>query len=132
MTGRAYRAGLLAQSLLYAASGVNHFWHASFYEHIMPDHYAHPAALVKLTGVAEILGGLGLLPRATRRFSAVGIAAMLVGFLDVHQFMLRHAERFPEAPAWVLWARIPLQFVLIAWVLWYARREARATPPAGR
>ncbi|HEY1498212.1 MAG TPA: DoxX family membrane protein [Acidobacteriaceae bacterium] len=119
----AYRAGLLAQSVVYAASGVNHFWHATFYEHIMPDHYAHPAALVKLSGVAEILGGLGLLPRLTRRFSAVGIAVMLVVFFDVHVFMLRHAERFPEAPAWVLWARIPLQLVLIAWALRYAWRE---------
>ncbi|HEX4310245.1 MAG TPA: DoxX family protein [Acidobacteriaceae bacterium] len=122
--GAAYRAGVIAQSLLYAASGVNHFWHESFYTHIMPDHYAHPAALVKLSGMAEILGGLGLLPRATRRFAAMGIAGMLVVFFDVHLFMLRRAERFPEVPVWVLWARIPLQLVLITWSLRYAGRES--------
>ena len=93
----------------------------------MPDHYAHPLILVRASGVAEILGGLGLLVQVTRRFSAVGIALMLMVFFDVHFFMLIHAARFPEVPAWVLWARIPLQFLLIAWGLYFARqRETRA------
>jgi uncharacterized membrane protein len=118
-------ASLFAQSLFYFASGTNHFWHTSFYLHIMPDHYAHPLALVKLSGIAEILGGLGLLVSATRRFSALGIALMLVVFFDVHVFMLRHPARFPGVPEWLLWARIPLQFVLIAWALYYARRNER-------
>lgn len=116
--------GLIAQALFYIASGTNHFWHQQFYLHIMPDHYSHPLALVELSGVAEILGGAGLLVPATRRFSAIGIAVMLVVLFDVHVFMLRHADRFPEAPAWLLWARLPLQFVLIAWALHYARRDA--------
>lgn len=123
---RAARASLVVQSVFYVASGINHFWHPNFYLHIMPDHYAHPLPLVELSGVAEILGGVGLLVPVTRRFSAVGIAAMLVVFFDVHIFMLRHAARFPEVPGWVLWARIPLQFLLIAWALYYARQtEAR-------
>jgi uncharacterized membrane protein len=123
---RAARASLVVQSVFYVASGINHFWHPNFYLHIMPDHYAHPLPLVELSGVAEILGGVGLLVPVTRRFSAVGIAAMLVVFFDVHIFMLRHAARFPEVPGWVLWARIPLQFLLIASALYCARQtEAR-------
>ena len=106
---------------MYVASGVNHFLHKGFYLHIMPDHYSHPAALVQGTGVAEVLGGLGLLAPATRRVSAVSLAALLLVFLDVHVYMLRHGERFPEAPRWLLWGRMPLQFVLIAWALHYAR-----------
>lgn len=124
---RLARFGLYAQSLLYVASGINHFWHKGIYLEIMPDHYAHPGACIEISGMAEILGGLGLLSPATRRFSAVGIAAMLLVFLDVHQSMLRHPERFPLIPRWVLWARIPLQFALIAWALAYADRS-RALP----
>jgi uncharacterized membrane protein len=116
----------VVQSVFYVASGVNHFWHPNFYLHIMPDHYAHPLTLVRASGVAEILGGLGLLTPVTRRFSAVGVAAMLVVFFDVDFFMLLHAARFPEVPAWVLWARIPLQVLLIGWALYFARqREMR-------
>ena len=37
----------------------------------------------------------------------------------------------PEAyaatiPAWTLWARLPLQAVLVAWAWWYARADRRA------
>ena len=58
---------------------------------------------------------------ATRRVSAIGLAAMLVVFLDVHLFMIRHAERFPNIPQAALWARLPIQALLIAWALRYAR-----------
>jgi uncharacterized membrane protein len=119
---RIWRASLLIQSLFYVAAGINHFWHPAFYRHVMPDHYAHPEGLVKLSGLAEILGGLGLLLPATRRASAAGIVLMLVVFLDVHQYMLRHPERFPEVPVWALWARVPLQFVLIAWAWSFTRK----------
>lgn len=120
---RSSSPGVVLQSLVYLASGVNHFWHRGVYLQIMPDHYSHPDALVRLSGAAEILGGLGLLIPATRRASAIGICAMLIVFLDVHIFMLRHSARFPEIPNWVLWARLPLQAALIAWAWRYARHR---------
>ena len=118
---RLLKFGLISQSLFYIAAGINHFWHKGFYLAIMPDHYSHPDALVQISGGAEILGGLGLLLPATRRVSAIGLASMLVLYFDVHLFMLRHPERFPQVPKWVLWGRLPLQFVLIAWALHYTR-----------
>lgn len=119
------RAGLLLQSLVYVASGVNHFVHTTVYVGIMPDHYSDPRLLVQLSGIAEIAGGVGLLLPATRRVAAGGLAAMLVVFLDVHLYMVRHPERFPGVPRWVLWARVPLQFGLIAWAGWYAQKRQR-------
>ena len=109
---------------------MNHFWHRSFYLRIMPDHYSHPDALVRISGAAEILGGIGLLMPATRRAAAFGISALLVVFLDVHQFMLRHPERFSQLPKWLLWARLPLPAVVIAWAWRYARKRdgTRALP----
>jgi uncharacterized membrane protein len=121
------QAGLYVQALLYLAGGINHFWHPSFYLAIMPDHYAHPALMVQLSGVAEIAGGLGFLARQTRRLAALGIAAMLVVFLDVHLFMLEHATRFFTIPVWALWVRLFLQFPLIWWALSYARTESPVT-----
>lgn len=126
---RSARISLIAQALFYIGGGLNHFGHEDFYTRFMPDRYAHPEGLLQLTGVAEILGGLGLLVPATRRPAAIGIAAMLVGFLDVHQFMLCHPERYPEIPEWALWARIPLQFALIAWALQFARNDSEPTGP---
>ena len=113
----------MAQSLFYIGAGVNHFLHEDFYTHLMPDHYDDPRAWVLITGAAEILGGLGLLIPQSRRFSAVALAAMLAGYMDVHLYMLRHPERFPEFPQWGLEARIPMQVLLIAWALAHARPE---------
>jgi uncharacterized membrane protein len=118
-----YRAGLYLQALLYAAGGINHFWHPRLYVAIMPDHYSHPAAWVAFTGAAEIAGAAGLLLPSTRRAAAVAIILMLLAYFDVHIYMLQHAaDRFSSIPLWALVLRLPLQFVLIAWAAIYARR----------
>jgi uncharacterized membrane protein len=114
--------GLAAQSLLYMAAGINHFWHSGTYLAIMPPHYSRPLLLVQVSGVAEILGGMGLLVPATRRLAAWGIVAMLLVYFDVHLYMAVHPERFRGVPAWALYGRVPLQFVLIAWAWVYGRR----------
>jgi uncharacterized membrane protein len=123
---RISHVGLAVESLFYVAAGSNHFLHPAFYIHIMPDHYSNPATWVALTGAAEIAGGVGLLFPKTRRAAAIGIVVMLVVFLDVHIFMLLHPDRFAGFPGWGLWLRLPLQFLLIAWALMYARKETAA------
>ncbi|GAA3767657.1 DoxX family protein [Terriglobus aquaticus] len=118
------RAGLYVQSAFYFVAGGLHLWRPRLYLAIMPDHYSHPVAWVAATGVAEIAGAIGLLLPATRRAAAIGIILMLVGYFDVHIFMLQHAgDRFASIPHWALIVRLPLQLVLIAWAAAYARRS---------
>lgn len=124
---RWYIAGLLTQSLLYAAGGLNHFVHSGTYVAIMPTHYSDPLAWVHFTGAAEIAGAAGLLVPQTRRAAAWSIIAMLVGYYDVHFYMVMHAGRFATLPLWALYARLPLQLLLIYWAWLYARRN----DPAG-
>ncbi len=124
------KVSLIVESLFYVAAGSNHFVHPAFYIHIMPDHYSNPATWVALSGAAEIAGGLGLLFPVARRAAAIGIAAMLVVFLDVHVFMLLHPERFAGFPEWGLWLRLPMQGLLIGWALIYARRKQTGTRAA--
>ena len=118
-SGRWPTASLALQSVVYVGAGLNHFLHPTFYLRVMPDHYADPGFWVQATGLAEILGGLGLLLPRTRRVAAAGLCLMLVGFLDVHVSMLRHRDRFPQIPAALLWARLPMQAILIAWAARY-------------
>jgi uncharacterized membrane protein len=93
---------------------------------IMPPHYTHPVGLVQISGVAEVLGGVGLLVPWSRRFAAWGIVVMLVVYFDVHIYMALHASRFANIPAWVIYARLPLQVLLIAWAGMYALRPCGA------
>jgi uncharacterized membrane protein len=76
-----------------------------------------------VSGVFEILGGVGLLVPATQRLAAWGLVALYVAVFPANVNMALH--RIPlgkmEMPVWALWARLPLQGVLIAWAFWFTR-----------
>ena len=66
--------------------------------------------------MAEIAGGAGVLHPKTRRAAGWWLIATLVAIFPANVEMAVHAERFPQFPEPLLWARLPLQGVLIAWV----------------
>jgi len=76
--------------------------------------------MVYLSGLGEIAGGIGLLIPALRRAAAWGLVILLVAVFPANVYMAM--ERVPVTghplPALLLWARLPLQAVLIWWVLW--------------
>ena len=70
--------------------------------------------LIYLSGIAEILLGIGILFPQTRNLALWGIIAMLLVFLLVHINMLFPANSLGIS-AWILWLRLPIQFLLIYW-----------------
>jgi uncharacterized membrane protein len=87
------------------------------YEAIVPPYLPNPHAIVVISGACEILGGIGVLLPATRVAAAWGLIALLVAVFPANISMATDAARFRSvAPAWGLWARLPLQFVLIWWI----------------
>jgi hypothetical protein len=44
---------------------------------------------------------------------------LLIALFPVNIQMALHPELMPSLPAWTLWARLPLQAVLIAWAYWF-------------
>ena len=118
---RARAVALVGLAAFFAFTGVMHFARPRMFEAIVPPGLPAPGALVALSGAAEILGGVGLLVPATRVLAAWGLLALLLAVFPANVFMARHAERFRRiAPAWALWARLPLQPVLMAVVAWAA------------
>lgn len=106
---------------LYLAAGVLHFVLTSTYMKIMPPYLPEPKLLVEVSGVAEIMGGVGLVLPETRRAAAWGIIALLVAVSPANvQMALDHAK-WPGIPVWLLWARVPLQVPLIWWAYQYTR-----------
>lgn len=99
---------------MYVLAGLLHFFKPRMYQGIIPPYLPNPRALVYISGIFEIGLGVGLLFEESRRLSAWGIMLMLLAFLPVHIYMLR-SEKFRKFPAWALWVRIPLQFLLIYW-----------------
>jgi uncharacterized membrane protein len=80
--------------------------------------------LVYASGVAEAVGGLGLIPHATRRLAGWWLIATLIAIFPANVHMALHPKDFPKVPggAATLWARLPFQAVFIAWVRWAMRR----------
>lgn len=104
------------------AVGVLHFATPAFFVGIMPR--ALPTSthlpLVLVSGVFEILGGIGLLPRRSRRFSAFGLMALFVCVFPANLRMAMEPETF-HVPAGAAYARLPLQLVLLAWAYRYTQ-----------
>jgi uncharacterized membrane protein len=107
--------------LAYIATGINHFWHPGFYLNIMPPYLPWHELLVLLSGIAEIVLGLMMFFPPVRKLAAWGIIAMLIVFLTVHIHMVMNPHLFKNVPEYILWLRIPLQFVLILWAYWYTQ-----------
>jgi len=112
-------------ALLMIGGGINHFLAPAPYVAMMPEALPWHLELVYVSGVFEILGGLGLLIPATRRLAAWGLIALLLAILPANLNMaINHLPLAGKhVPQWALWARLPLQAVLIAWAWWFTRPD---------
>ena len=100
----------------FVAAGTNHFLVPETYMAMVPAYLPAPLLLVQISGVAEILGGLGVLFPVTRRFAAWGLIALLVVVFPANVNMALHGWPDHAVSAWVFWVRLPVQFLMIWWV----------------
>ena len=107
----------------FIAAGVNHFVMPRAYRAIVPPRLQRDAArVVAVSGAAEIAGGVGVLVARTRRASGLGLIALLAVIFPANLSMAREPQRFPRLPRWALYARLPLQ-PLMMWGAWRAPRR---------
>lgn len=105
-------------AFFFVVAGGAHFVSPGTYLAIMPAVVPWPAAMVALSGAAEIAGGLGLLGRPTRRFAALGLIALLVAVFpaNIHAALYGMNLFGWPAPGWLLWVRLAFQPLLVWWV----------------
>ena len=95
-----------------------HFVIPRQYQAIVPERLAPwKKEVVALSGVAELAGGLMVLPESTRRAGRWWLLATLVAVYPANVEMALKPERYPKSPPAALWARLPLQFVF-GWLTW--------------
>jgi uncharacterized membrane protein len=126
MTARRPTARTVARwvaATAFILAGANHFRSPAFYRQIVPSAFPNPDQLVRVSGVAEIAGGLGLLVRPLRRAAGWGLIALLVAVFpaNVHMALSDDPRVTLGKPQWVWLARLPLQAMLVAWVAWASR-----------
>ncbi|WP_425514233.1 DoxX family protein [Deinococcus aestuarii] len=113
---------LLALAALFVGAGALHVLRPGPFDRIVPPWVPmSPRTATLVSGAAEIAGGLGLLHPATRPAARVGLLALLVAVFPANAGMAWNAERFRPLPEWALWARLPLQPLLMV-LVWRAGR----------
>lgn len=103
-------------AILLIAGGVNHIFNPKFYRYFIPEGW--PKQLVNyVSGVVEIVLGVGVLFDATMHWSATGILVLMIIFLPLHVIDLFRARPAIGSKTLAI-IRLPIQFLLI-WGAWW-------------
>lgn len=108
-------------SLAFITTGILHFLRPGYFEEIVPDYLPAQREIVLLSGVAEIAGGVGVAFARTRPTAGIWLVLLLVAVFPANVNMAVNSERFASIAPALLWARLPLQGLLIWWA-WRATR----------
>jgi uncharacterized membrane protein len=122
---RSHLLALLGLAVFFFGGGLGHFMFPEFYVSIVPDYIPTPALMVALSGLGELLGAIGILITRTRRIAGLGLLLLTLAVFPANLFMAQHPEQFSQFPAWLLYARLPLQLLILLWI-GFAMRRARS------
>jgi len=111
-------------SVFFLSTGILHFLRPRMYERIVPDYLPAHRELVLLSGAAEIAGGAAVAFPRLRRGAGFWLVALLLAVFPANVEMALHPERHRPISPLLLWARLPLQPLLMAWALRATRRES--------
>ena len=116
---------LLAAFLLVA--GTAHFLNPDFFDAIVPPWAPGSARFATYaSGVAELLVGLGIVIKRTRRLALWSAAALFVAVYPANLYMAWDWRDRELADRLVAYGRLPLQIPMIWWAVALARRAQRA------
>ncbi len=105
-------------ALFWIVAGLMHFLRPRFYEAIVPRPLArYKREITVASGIAEVAGGLAVLPARTRGLARVWLLTTLIAVYPANLYMALEPERFRRIPRPLLWARLPVQG-LFAWMTW--------------
>jgi len=105
---------ILAAFFIYA--GYSHFKNPKFFYRITPPMIKKWEKEINIiVGIAEILGGIGLMIPMTQIYAAWGLILLLIAVFPANIYHLTSKGAGMKIPIWFLWVRLPLQFLLIWW-----------------
>lgn len=111
--------GLYIMAAAYSIAGILHFLKPKPYIRIMPPSIPYPKLMVKISGVFEILLGVGLLFQVTRSYAALGLILLLIAIFPANIYMAKRMYQKQSKNRWISYVRLPFQFVLIYWAYLY-------------
>jgi len=116
---------IIGASFIFA--GTMHFVRPAGFLAIMPEFIPFHAFWVYASGVVEIAGGLGLFFSNYRKVAGWTLFILLIVVFPANINMAVNEIQLPGSdplPVWVMWARLPFQFVFMYIVWWAALKES--------
>ena len=122
------KALLIIMILFYILAGYNHFANPAFYYPIIPPYLSEWSRNVNiLSGIAEILFAIMLIPIATRKLGAWGIFIMLLAFIPSHVYFIQKGHfqlGSLEITPFIAWFRLlVIHPVLLFWAWYISKTE---------
>ena len=118
---------IYSMGYFYLVAGVNHFNTPDFYLPLIPPFFSNPELINILSGVAEILLGLGVLYLPTRKRAAWGSFGLLVCFIPSHVYFIQVGsciEGVLCVPEWAGWVRLLIFHpILLFWAYWVGKHD---------
>lgn len=112
-------------SLMYVFIGIKHFTDPQYFINITPPQIQYKSTAVYFTGVLEILGGLLILNRSTRKIGAYMLVFLLIIVFPANIYLY-----ISEAPQELLGisksqalTRMPFQIPLMLLAYWHSKEN---------
>ena len=118
------KVGLLIVFLWFFLGSIGHYVITPFFVGMVPPYIPYHHAAVYVSGVFEMLGALGILLRPTRQLAGYGLFLLTLAVTPANVYMWQHPELFPAFPPILLLARLGVQVLLLACILWSTRPPA--------
>jgi len=112
-------AGRFALAVMFAFTAAAHFGRQKEdLVRMVPTWMLSPRRVIAITGVLELLGGLGLLLPITAPLAGICLAVLLMAMFPANVNAARRQVMIGGKPATPLWFRTLIQVVFIAALLW--------------
>lgn len=116
-------------SILYIIVGVKHFTDVDFFLVIVPPYIKFPLLAVYISGFFEIVFGLLLIPRPTRKFAGIGIIVLLISVFPANIYL--YISEVPQKIYGITkndaLLRLPFQLPLILLAYWHSKEKTSKT-----
>jgi uncharacterized membrane protein len=114
---------LILLSLFFTYAGIDHLVSPDFYVSIMPPWIPWHLELVYLSGVFEVMGGIGVLIPRFRAMAGSGLVLLLIAVYPANLHMAFNPHLFPDIPLVALYIRLALQFLAFYWAYTVTRPD---------
>ncbi len=123
-------AARLLLAIAMTLAGVGHFLDTEAFAMMVPAWLPAPYALVYISGLAEVAGGVGLLLPPVQRAAALGLIVLYIAVFPANLNMAVHhiSPRGMHVSSAFLWGRLPFQLLFIAWAWWLSKPSKTPAP----